>query len=691
VGCVADAISQKRDRAYDAPIEILSANQAAGTITLQVGKTGNTDVHTFNSGSTTAGAVISGGNYNHTFIKSNPDSITRGYNSNNQLHSIQNFKVSRPGHSFSIGDKFKVVGLVTSALVHEPVHEFQLNVARTSNDFFSAWQFGEIDFIDNIKFMQDGTRRRYPLFLNGQLLSFEKDETDPLSAQIDLNAILLIFVNGVIQTPDIAYQFFGGTSFTFTEPPDEGDKVDIFFYKGQDGVDIKIVDIEESIKRGDEVKINKHRSIAGTKDQVEERTIKDILSSDLVETDVYTGPGINENDFKPLDWIKQKRDKFINGEIVSKARDSIEPQIYPTAKIIGDFTNTTTGKDGIDYGIFVDDAHIFQYEDLSNPNIDPGDRYSINVDQVDAIIYSPENNDFEEANITAAVGNDGTVGSLTVVNGGNGYDSGSINLLIGAPIGVGVGTINREEFEVAGVSEFAKATATVVNGSIDPSTVLITDAGKGYSVSNPPQVIVPSEATDFEKITKITNVQGWTGIITKIEATTGTNGNAALKFEFQVETNQLASDLLVGYPVFIHDTQIGDGVISIDADDASVVGVGTTFLDTVYKVHQIQAVQRTGIITCNVSSTSNISGLIQEGQYDQTNLGITTSLGRISWGRLYNPLDGIVRDADNPLTLTVSGKTTNSGLSTFPTIQRRTFDPSSHKGLRNTGAIRTIV
>ena len=691
VGCVADAISQKRDRAYDAPIEILSANQAAGTITLQVGKTGNTDVHTFNSGSTTAGAVISGGNYNHTFIKSNPDSITRGYNSNNQLHSIQNFKVSRPGHSFSIGDKFKVVGLVTSALVHEPVHEFQLNVARTSNDFFSAWQFGEIDFIDNIKFMQDGTRRRYPLFLNGQLLSFEKDETDPLSAQIDLNAILLIFVNGVIQTPDIAYQFFGGTSFTFTEPPDEGDKVDIFFYKGQDGVDIKIVDIEESIKRGDEVKINKHRSIAGTKDQVEERTIKDILSSDLVETDVYTGPGINENDFKPLDWIKQKRDKFINGEIVSKARDSIEPQIYPTAKIIGDFTNTTTGKDGIDYGIFVDDAHVFQYEDLSNPNIDPGDRYSINVDQVDAIIYSPENNDFEEANITAAVGNDGTVGSLTVVNGGNGYDSGSINLLIGAPIGVGVGTINREEFEVAGVSEFAKATATVVNGSIDPSTVLITDAGKGYSVSNPPQVIVPSEATDFEKITKITNVQGWTGIITKIEATTGTNGNAALKFEFQVETNQLASDLLVGYPVFIHDTQIGDGVISIDADDASVVGVGTTFLDTVYKVHQIQAVQRTGIITCNVSSTSNISGLIQEGQYDQTNLGITTSLGRISWGRLYNPLDGIVRDADNPLTLTVSGKTTNSGLSTFPTIQRRTFDPSSHKGLRNTGAIRTIV
>merc|ERR1712093_523109 len=318
-------------------------------------------------------------------------------------------------------------------------------------------------------------------FLNGQLLSFEKDETDPLSAQIDLNAILLIFVNGVIQTPDIAYQFFGGTSFTFTEAPDEGDKVDIFFYKGQDGVDIKIVDIDESIKRGDEVKINKHRSIAGTRDQVEERTVKEILSSDLIETDVYTGPGINENDFKPLDWIKQKRDKFINGEIVSKARDSIEPQIYPTAKIIGDFTNTTIGKDGVDYGIFVDDAQSFHYEDLSNPNIDPGDRYNIAVDQVDAIIYSAENTDLQSANITANVSNDGTVNSLTILDGGSGYN-GSVTLSIGAPIGVGVGTVNREEYEVAGTSEFAKATATVTNGTI--TDTLMTDIGKGYSSTN---------------------------------------------------------------------------------------------------------------------------------------------------------------------------------------------------------------
>ena len=39
-----------------------------------------------------------------------------------------------------------------------------------------------------------------------------------------------------------------------------------------------------------------------------------------------------------LNWTKQKIDKKVNGEIVFKTRDSIESQVYPTAKIIGDLT-----------------------------------------------------------------------------------------------------------------------------------------------------------------------------------------------------------------------------------------------------------------------------------------------------------------------------------------------------------------
>ena len=63
---------------------------------------------------------------------------------------ISNFQIARPGHSFKIGDKFKPVGLVTAAHLSKPINEFELEVLDIFNDQFSAWQFGELDFIDNL-------------------------------------------------------------------------------------------------------------------------------------------------------------------------------------------------------------------------------------------------------------------------------------------------------------------------------------------------------------------------------------------------------------------------------------------------------------------------------------------------------------------------------------------------------------
>ena len=67
--------------------------------------------------------------------------------------------------------------------------------------------------------------------------------------------------------------------------------------------------------------------------------------------------------------------------------------------------------------------------------------------------------------------------------------------------------------------------------------------------------------------------------------------------------------------------------------------------------------------------------------------GITTStsLGRLSWGRLYNGVR-----SSNPISIGVTGLTVNTGLTTFPTIQRKNYDPTSHRGLRSTGAIRVF-
>jgi len=88
---------------------------------------------------------------------------------------------------------------------------------------------GEIEFIDSIQNLQDGSRTRFPLFFNGQLLSFEKDLNNASSQLIDLNAVLLIFINGVLQEPGSSYTFEGGTTFEFDEAPRTEAKVDIFF------------------------------------------------------------------------------------------------------------------------------------------------------------------------------------------------------------------------------------------------------------------------------------------------------------------------------------------------------------------------------------------------------------------------------------------------------------------------------
>ena len=82
-----------------------------------------------------------------------------------------------------------------------------------------------------------------------------------------------------------------------------------------------------------------------------------ITTADTFETEIYTGVGINDSATnKPITWIKQKEDKVVNGIVVSKSRESIEPLIYPTAKIIGDIGLGNTSR------IYVDDADFFEYE-----------------------------------------------------------------------------------------------------------------------------------------------------------------------------------------------------------------------------------------------------------------------------------------------------------------------------------------
>ena len=269
---------------------------------------------------------------------------------------VSSFKISRQGYSFNRGDVFKPVGLVTDKRLLSPISEFKLTVIETFSDSFAAWQFGEFDYIDSVKNYQDGLRTRFPLYYNSNLLSFEAAE----DSLIDLNNLLLIIINGVIQEPGVSYQFAGGTSFIFTTAPKFEDDIAIFFYRGTKGSDSKLVlNIPETIKKGDTVQILKRNDIKGTLSQ-NERVVFDLTSSDKFETDLYSGQGVDSINNKPMSWTKQKKDSFISGEVVYKSRDSIESLVYPTTNIIKDFSTT-------DEEIFVDNAQFFNYENEGSP------------------------------------------------------------------------------------------------------------------------------------------------------------------------------------------------------------------------------------------------------------------------------------------------------------------------------------
>ena len=543
------------------------------------------------------------------------------------LREVTSFKIARQGYGFRKGDVFKPVGLVTDRGLGSVVQEFELTVLETFTDSFASWQFGELDNVDSIRNLQDGSRTRFPLEFNKELLSFETTSTE-----IDLNAVLLIFVNGVIQEPGQHYQFEGGTSFTFSEAPEEDDKIDIFFYRGKRGTDSVSVNIIESVKQGDILTLNKNDTISGTLTQ-DPRTIYNITTSDKVETNLYTGLGISTAP-RPISWTKQKVDKSIAGVNVSKARDSIEPLVYPTARIISDLSTSGTE-------LFLDNGRLFDYE-VGSPI------------SIDALLVNTSGDPVSAA-ITATVSAAGTISALTIGSGGSGYTGATVNVKISAPsaIGVGVGTT-------------AAATLSVVNGSLS-GTANITNPGLGYTHSTPPQVITALPSVSLENITNAGVATGFSGIITGIQTATGIGGNP-LALEFFV-TDPSISALAANNRILVSDTLTGFGITSIDGHNSSTVGIGTTFLNNVYKVDAFSRVANAGIVTCNVLSTTSVVGIATTGS-------ATNPCGTLSFGKI----SGFTRSS-SPISIGVTGLNIDAGLSTFPILQRR------GTGLRDTGGL----
>jgi hypothetical protein len=399
------------------------------------------------------------------------------------------------------------------------------------------------------------------------------------------------------------------------------------------------------------------------------RYITDIPTTDKIETNTYSGAGIDDVNCRPLNWIKQKRDLIINNEVITKARDSIEPQIYPTSKIIKDFESSDTE-------IYVEDISLFVYD-----NTPIGGE----VLGFDLSIYE-ENVQYVSAGITATVSIGGTIESITINESGSGYIGTSVNVKFSRPYEylepgiVELGLVNisssKDQVDSAIESVTASGILSVSNGQVSlPFT--LTNPGVGYTPTNPPDVIV--EFPTFDKIELATNSERITGAvsgITSIRETTGIGTDKGLEFTidsnsiFNFDTQQAFS---TGYPFYISNSTVGNGVTSIDTSDSDIIGIGTVGLDNIYYAHSWDATS--GIITANILSTTDFSSLgIPTSTSDQN-----YPVAIISWGKISE-----LERNDNSISLSVKGNTV-SGLSTYPVVQRREY------GLRSNGSIKKLL
>jgi hypothetical protein len=244
---------------------------------------------------------------------------------------VGNFKFTNFGYGYNAGEILTLSNIVgkSSQISSEELKILVLNVDK---DKFSAWNVGRLRKLDDLSSYANGSRKIFSLLENGQLVSVESLPGSP----IELSQTLLVFVNDVLQIPDDSYTFDGGTQIEMVEAPPKGSTIKVYFYEGSDG-DTVYNDIIARIKVGDNVEVKK--KISKNPETQFKRTVKRILSSDRLKTEIYDRKGLSYNSFtyRPIDMTPQKRDLIIGGEIISKSRESLESNLAEYTLI----TNTT--------------------------------------------------------------------------------------------------------------------------------------------------------------------------------------------------------------------------------------------------------------------------------------------------------------------------------------------------------------
>ena len=560
-----------------------------------------------------------------------------------QGSSIIDFEITNTGYGYGAGQILTVpigglTGIPTTSNAN--FKEFQITIQDVDKDEFSAWSIGQLQVLDNFSNLFNGTRKTFPISLNGNRLSIQAKPGSTITVQ----DTLLIFINDILQVPDESYTFTGGSSITFKEAPKSGDTLKFIFYKGTGGSDVIDREVIDTVKAGDDLTIEYDKALGQEKFlQQSERTVVEVTSSNSTDTNVYYGPGLSEDNelYRPVTWCRQTEDRIINGEVVSKKRELYEPLIFPSAYLIQSVGIGSTV-------VFVDNIRPFFNQTNEN---------AVSVDFQKEIVIV----DYSEkvsAAATAIVSAAGTISSVVVSSGGVGYST-TPEVNIQNPVGFGS-------------TARALATSTIsVGGTV--SSVTITTPGVGYTDTNPPVVLIGPPTFKTEANT-VVSYEGDFGIITGIATTSVGAAVTGIVFDLVIPQNSslrnadvtsftTRSGIDTGYYFMVFNSNVGNGVTSLNSNN-SVVGVGTTFLDNIYRVASV-GIATTGAIGLGVTvvtrvtvSVSSYNGLTIPG------LGYSSFYGEYSWGRLLL--------SDRNKLQSYSAITTNgiTGIKTGPIINR---------------------
>jgi len=531
---------------------------------------------------------------------------------------IVDFEISNTGFGYGAGQFLTLptggpTGIPTNPTLGGDFERFTINIEKIYSDKFAGWSIGQLQTMDSFDDEFDGQKTDFQLKIDGSITSIIASK----GSSIVIQDVLIVLVNNILQVPGEGYIFNGGSTIVFPEPLEPGDTVDILFYKGNGDVDVKTVDILETVKEGDTLDID-YDSTRGQSSYFDEdrRLVYSIDSTEQVTTNAYYGPGLANNITmeRPVTWCKQTEDKIINGERVGKDRPQYKANIFPTTNII-----QTVGVGSTN--IYVENVQV-----LFNQDNESGTSLSF---QKDVLLVSQDAR--VGAAATAIVGSAGTITSILISDGGVGYTT-APTVVIGNPVGLG-----SEQRQTA--------TASITAGVV--TSITLGTAKTGYSQSNPPVVLIESPAALAERLNAGITYSGDFGTIVGV-ATTSIVGvastglilsmfiptNSALRNDTLVGTAITVSSLAVGDFFVVRNSNIGFGVTSLKYGNVVAVGVGTTCIDNVYEVVGTATTQKTlpgyGATTVNDITVSVLS----YNGYDFTDVGVNTYFGDYSFGKI---------------------------------------------------------